>query len=180
MELPELITDKSLFLRSLTEVDATSQYLSWLTSPEINRYLEIRFSPPRTISDLVNFIKVANASTQTLLLGIFLTDGRHIGNIKLGPIDWNHASSDIGFLIGDSKEWGKGYASIAIGLMVNYAFKNLNLAKLTAGCYAINEGSRHALLNAGFVEEGRRSSQCLFGNTRVAGIMLGKVNPSLL
>lgn len=179
MQLAGPIISEKLLLRSLSPDDASDLYLSWLSDCEINRYLEVRFSPPRTVAHLANFITEANASSQTLLLGIFLKrNGRHIGNIKLGPIDWNHATGDVGFLIGDRQEWGKGYASTAIDLLSQYAFNQLSLAKLTAGCYEVNEGSRRALMKAGFIEEGRRVSQCLVGYTRQDGILLGKVNPT--
>jgi RimJ/RimL family protein N-acetyltransferase len=63
--------------------------------------------------------------------------------------------------------------------MVNYAFSVLGLAKVTAGCYGGNEGSRKALLKVGFVEEGLRSAQYLVEGVRQDGVLLGKINPSL-
>jgi len=178
MELVTTLTCDRLFLRSLLPADASELYLSWLSNPEVNQYLEVRFSPPVTVGQLVRFISESIASHDVILAGIFLmSSGCHIGNIKLGPIDWRHLTADIGFIIGDSREWGKGYASSAIGLISDYAFRQLGIAKLTAGCYAENEGSRRALINAGFVEEGRRISQCLVGDKRQDGILLGKINP---
>jgi len=169
-----------IILRNLETSDATPVYLGWLSDPAINAYLEVRFSPQIKIGDLAEFIDDANGSLHTLMLGIFLQQGsRHIGNIKLGPIDWNHKVGDIGFLLGDKDQWGKGYASKAITLVANYAFKELGLAKLTAGCYAGNEGSRRALLKANFVEEGRRISQWLVANYRQDGILMGLVNHSV-
>lgn len=79
MQLAGPITSEKLLLRSLSPDDASDLYLSWLSDCEINRYLEVRFSPPRTVVHLANFITEANASSQTLLLGIFLKrNGRHI------------------------------------------------------------------------------------------------------
>jgi ribosomal-protein-alanine N-acetyltransferase len=176
LELP-LVGD-SIFLRALNSEDATSQYLSWLYDLDVIRYLEIRFSTPRTVEDLARYINSANDSDDILMLGMFLrTNSRHIGNIKLGPIDRNHSTSDIGLLIGERAEWGKGHGSAAIQLLADHAFANLALAKLTAGCYEKNEGSLRAFVNAGFVEEGRRIAQYLVEGKRLDGIMLGKANP---
>lgn len=180
MQLEIPIYGESIFLRSLQPSDATLEYLSWLSDPAINAHLEVRFSPPKSVSDLASFIADTNTSLHTLMLGIFLQeDGRHIGNIKLGPIDWHHQVGDMGFLIGDKEQWGKGYASKAIALLSDHAFARLGLAKLTAGCYASNEGSRRALLKAGFVEEGRRISQWLVAGCRQDGILLGRVNAGI-
>lgn len=177
MKLDYPLTSENLTLRTLTTADASESYLAWLSDPDVNRYLEVRFLPPCTVDELARFITETNDSVHSLMLGIFLrSNDRHVGNIKLGPIDWHHATGDIGLLIGDKQEWGKGHASIAISLLVEYAFTQLGIAKLTAGCYSENEGSRRAFLKAGFIEEGRRISQWLVGATRQDGILLGKVN----
>jgi ribosomal-protein-alanine N-acetyltransferase len=180
MKLDSDLHSADIYLRSLNAVDASSTYLGWLSDPEVNANLEVRFSPPQTESSIASFIVDANLSSHTLMLGIFLQkNGAHIGNIKLGPIDWNHHVGDIGFLIGDKENWGQGYASRAIAMLAEYAFVKLGLAKLTAGCYAENEGSRRALLKAGFLEEGRRISQWSIHGKRQDGIILGRVNQKI-
>lgn len=181
MNLESPLLGEFIFLRPLTTEDATSRYLSWMADPQVVRHLEVRFSPPQTVDDLRRFIAASNDSADTLLLGMFLReDSRHIGNIKLGPIDRHHGSGDIGLLIGDRGEWGKGHASTAIALLAAYAFEHLGLDKVTAGCYADNVGSRRAFLKAGFVEEGRRIAQYLVEGKRHDGFLLGKVNPALI
>lgn len=180
MKLEVPLVGEKIFLRTLNSWDATSQYLSWLFDPDVIRYLEIRFSSPRTVEDLARYINSANDSDDNLMLGMFLrTNSRHIGNIKLGPINRYHSTSDIGLIIGEHVEWGKGHASAAIEMLSDYAFTKLGLAKLTAGCYEKNEGSRRAFLNSGFVEEGCRIAQYLVEGKRRDGIMLGKVNPEI-
>lgn len=178
MKLATPLVSNALVLRTLAPDEVTASYLGWLTDSEINRYLEVRFSPPKSIEQLKAFIESTNASDDSLMLGIFLRSvRRHIGNIKLGPIDRHHSVADIGLLVGDKGQWGKGYASIAISLLSDYAFSSLRLAKLTAGCYAENHASSRAFLRAGYVIEGRRLSQWQVGGQRQDGILLGKVNP---
>jgi ribosomal-protein-alanine N-acetyltransferase len=173
------LVESNIFLRVLSRGDVTTRYLSWLSDPEVLRYLELRFSPPQTLVDLECFVNEVNNSDNSLMLGIFLnSDKIHIGNIKLGPIDRNHSTCDIGLLIGDRAYWGKGFASKAIKLLSDYAFKELGLIKLTAGCYGSNEGSRRAFLNVGFLEEGRRTAQYCLGGQREDAVLLGKVNHS--
>ena len=180
MQLDRPICSESIYLRNLQSGDATLGYLGWLSDPAIIVHLEVRFSPPQAVRDLATFIADVNSSPHTLMLGIFLLeDGRHIGNIKLGPVDWHHKTGDMGFLIGDKEQWGKGYASKAISLLADYAFAYLGLAKLTAGCYVENEGSRRALIKAGFMQEGRRISQWLVADRRQDGILLGRVSPNV-
>lgn len=176
MILKDPIKSTRITLRNLTEKDGTKKYLKWLKDSEINAYLEVRFNPPDTCAELIETITNINRSVNYLLLGIFLEENtEHIGNIKLGPIDFRHQVSEIGFLIGEKNQWGKGFAYEAINLVSDYAFYTLGLAKLTAGCYCKNKGSRRALIKAGFEEEGRLKSQWIMGGVRQDGILLGKI-----
>jgi ribosomal-protein-alanine N-acetyltransferase len=179
MKLETPLIGQSLFLRTLVGEDATPRYLSWLSDVEVTRYLEVRFSAPSNLIGLSDFISSTNESDDTLMLGMFLlSDGRHIGNIKLGPINRHHGTGDIGLLIGERGEWGKGHARAVIALVTNYAFTTLGLSKLTAGCYSANEGSRRAFLLAGFVEEGRQAAQYVADGVRQDKILLGKIKPT--
>ena len=80
-------------------------------------------------------------------------------------------------LIGDKSFWEKGYGSEAIGLVCDYAFRRLDLAKLTAGCYVSNAGSIKVFLNQWFIQEGVLSKQGLCGEERQDGYLLDRINP---
>ncbi len=179
MELPSPIVGQYVMLRTLVMSDATAAYLDWLTDPEVVRFLEARFNPPRSLSELVAYVRRVHQSSSELLLAICLRDGgAHIGNIKIGPIDHNHRRGDIGFFIGDRSQWGKGLATDAIEHLSVYALSTMGLQKVTAGCYAANEGSRRALIRAGFSEEARLPSHWILNGRPQDGILFGKVAPA--
>lgn len=162
MRINTPIETPRLILRSLDEGDATEDYLGWLRDPEVFRFLEVRFAEEQSLRSLRDFIAEANGNPDELLLGICLRDsGRHIGNIKLGPIARQHGRAELGFLIGDRREWGKGYASEAIDLLTRFAHRTLGLAKVTSGCYGMNIGSAKALEKAGYVREACLASHWL-------------------
>lgn len=164
-----------LLLRNLAPADAGPRYLAWLSDPEITRFLESRFSPVRSEGELLSFVEAVNASVDSLMLGIFLKDegGRHIGNIKLGPIQRHHRRADLGFLIGEREVWGRGYASEAIAAVVDFASRQLGLERITAGCYANNIGSQKALLKAGFSKEATLPAHWVVEDRRVDGLLYG-------
>lgn len=127
-----------------------------MNDPEVVRWLEVR-GRTFTAADLADFVESQNANPLVHMFGMFLQeDGRHIGNIKIGPLDTKHGRGDIGLLIGDRASWGRGYAREAIAAIADFALGPLGLHKVTAGCYAANEGSRRAFLAAGFIHEGTR------------------------
>jgi len=165
-----------LTLRPLTLGDATDRYASWMNDPVINRYLESRFAE-HTIEDLRRFINAMMISDRDFLFGMFAGAGDHIGNIKLGSIDWYHRYGDVGLLIGEPDYWGKGLATEAISLVTEFGFRRLELHKITAGCYSNNMGSAKAFLKAGWTQEGVRRSHYQCGDSFVDAVMLAIWNP---
>ncbi len=169
---------KRLRLREVRTSDASGPYLEWMNDAAVLKYTESRFQS-HSKEDLCDYVTRINASPEFVFRAIMLGDtGRHIGNIKLGPIDWNHRFGDIGIIIGAKDCWGKNYAAESIRLLADYAFSVLKLHKLTAGCYAINEAGIKAFIKAEFVREGRRSSQYFCDGRYVDLVYLGLLNPA--
>lgn len=172
-----LLKGKGIYLKKLSVADATPEYVAWLNDPEVNQYLETRFAT-HTLESVRDFVKKNASDPDTLFLGIFLDSGKHIGNVKLGPINRQHRFADLGIMIGDRQSWGKGYATQAIRLVCEYAFAKLGLNKVTAGAYAENASSIKAFLNAGFTEEGLRRKMYSSGGKRVDAVLLGLNAPT--
>lgn len=168
------IETERLRLAPLARDHANGPYVDWMNDSEIVRYLEARFAN-QDVRSIADYIDRVNADDQLFMFGMFLkSTGAHIGNIKLGPINREHRRADVGFLIGDKSCWGQGYASEAIRAITEHAFGVLGLHKVTAGIYQPNEGSRRALLKAGFVEEGYRPAQYLCDGEWVGEILVGR------
>lgn len=169
-----------LHLRPVRLADGGGRYVQWLNNPKVNQYLESRFER-HTKASVRRFILATNRQPANVFLSIVLNESqRHIGNIKLGPINSVHRLGDIGILIGEEDCWGKGYATEAIQLLTEHAFRTLNLHKVTASCYADNAGSARAFEKAGFVVEAVRPAHFLCAGRYVDAILLGKINPAEL
>ena len=157
MQLNEPILSARIYLDSLKPWHAEGDYKKWVQDPLVNQYLEFRHCVPSE-NELKEFIQKMNAASDSLLLGIFFKSLQHLSNIKLGPIDWRNERTTLGLFIGDRKEWGKGYATESIKALTGYAFNNLNLNAVRAGCYATNIASYKAFLKSGYYEEARMKS----------------------
>lgn len=167
------IEGERVYLRAVTLADVNPTYLGWMHDPQVTQYLESRFYP-HTLDSLSEFVSTMQYSRDNVFLAIVLKDTeRHIGNIKLGPINWIHRFAEVGLLIGEKDTWGKGYASEAIQILTHYAFHKLNLHRLTAGCYAQNMGSARAFLKAGWQQEGLRPQHFFSDGEYVDEILLG-------
>ena len=167
------IEGKNICLREIQISDVKKNYYNWMRDPEVNQYLESRFEK-WSVRRLKNYVKEIKINRDNFFWAIILKEtGRHIGNIKLGPINRKHGFADLGIIIGEKPCWGKGFATEAITLVVDYAFEKLKLNKLTAGAYANNIGSVKAFKNAGFLIEGIRKRQYLYNKKYVDGVLLG-------
>ena len=153
-------------------------YVGWLADPDVNRYLESRFGV-HTQRSTRAFVQDCLDDPGTLFLGIRskVLGLRHVGNIKLAPIDSRHGLAEVGILIGDRSAWGRGIASGAIAALARIAHDQLALRKLTAGCYASNIGSKKAFQRAGFEIEGERRNHCLLEGQPEALVLLARWLP---
>lgn len=145
---------QNIYLRPVRVSDVTKEYVGWLNSPEINQYLEIRFMR-HTLKNVKEYVEKSLKDRSLVFLAIVRKDSdKHIGNIKLGPINKYHKHAEIGIMIGDKNSWGKGFAGEAIDLLTNFAFKKLKLHKIIAGAYGGNIGSIKTFTKNGFITEG--------------------------
>ena len=99
---------------------------------------------------------------------------KHIGNIKLGPINTTHKTAEISYFIGEKKFWGKGLTTLAISEIIKIA-KKKGIKKLKAGFVEMNKGSKKVLTRNGFKIEGKFKSEAIYRGRRVNTFWLGKI-----
>ncbi len=175
LDNPPILKARRIYLRVLRPSDVNAAYCRWMNDPLVIQYLESRFQKADKTS-IRNFVRSVNLDSVSCLFGIRINEThQHIGNVKLGPLDIHHRRSEIGILIGETSFWGKGYASEAISLIVKFALEDLGLHKLTAGCYAPNEGSVGLFKKCGFSVDGIRKAHCFYDGDFVDAIQFGLI-----
>jgi len=85
-------------------------------------------------------------------------------------------SAEIGYWLGEDY-WGKGIASKAILLVIDYAFNVLDLKRLYTAVFDYNEASRRVLEKAGFRYEGRAIKSIIKNGEYHDEIKFGLLNP---
>jgi RimJ/RimL family protein N-acetyltransferase len=151
----EWLNAKTCRLRLVELTDCTERYVDWLRDPDVNKYLETRWTE-QSLASVESFVRSVIGSDHSYLFAICEhgTD-RHVGNIKIGPIETRHLYADVSYFIGDRAAWGRGMATDAVRTVTAFGFERLGLHRVQAGFYDTNVGSQRVLEKAGFTYEGR-------------------------
>ena len=131
--------NRLLELKILTIKDVSIKYVNWLKNPNVMKYTEQKNLTHNLISTK-NFVDQKLKSDCDFLFGIYYKK-KHIGNIKLGPINWKKLSTQISFFLGEESFWGKGIIPQVIKKLIEFASKKLNINEINAGYYEENFAS---------------------------------------
>jgi RimJ/RimL family protein N-acetyltransferase len=124
-------------------------YVRWFADPMVTRYLSTR-NTPSLKQEEEWYERMAGAQDHIVWAILLNEEGTLIGNTGLHNIDWRHRHAESGIMIGETAQWGKGYASEAMRLRTAYAFAELGLEKVMTRVYDDNHASRRALEKAGY------------------------------
>ena len=172
-----MIKSEVIILKKINlKKDISKKYQNWLNDFEAQRYTEQKYKK-HSLADIRNFVRKNNKSKNEFLFGIFLKKNNlniHIGNIKLGLINFTHKSAQISYFIGEKELWGNGYATLAIKEIIKIA-KKKGIKKLKAGLYEMNIGSKKVLIKNGFKIEGKFKSEIIYKGKRFNVYWFGKI-----
>ncbi len=148
-----MIKGERLTLRAV-ERDDLPNYVAWLNDPEVTYHLTTFL--PFNLEDESDWYEQQRQENSVLNLAIVLNaDQQHIGSVGLMHIDPRNQQAELGIVIADKTQWGKGYGREAIGLLLNYAFTELNLHRVYLRVDASHTPAIRCYLRCGFKEEGR-------------------------
>jgi len=140
-----------VFCQPFTVDNISDSYLAWLNDPVVNQFSRRRFVKT-TRDDAIQFLTSLKKDEQ--VLGIFLNeDGKHVGNIQYGPIDWVSHYAEIRIVVGERRVWGQGIGTAALYLVTKYLFESLKLHRVEAN--TCNPAFKRCVEKLGWIEEGK-------------------------
>ncbi len=163
-------------LRLLEEADIDDDYVSWFRDSVVTEYLD---STGITRDDAIRYLRDGHATASYYMYAVIDLESRiHIGNVKIGPVNRLHMTSDLVTVIGHREFWGKGYATEAILAGNKIAFETYQIRKLSGGIAEGNEGSVKAYTRAGWVIEARMKGHHLINGEARDRIVVSCFNPA--
>lgn len=154
----------------MDEKDASPDYVSWLNDTEVNKFLDTKSS---SIDEQARYINIKNAQADSLLLGIFTNENkRHVGTIKLEPIDVQNGQATIAVMLGDKSAWGKGLGGEAMRLLIDYGKKKLFIKKINLGVRSENITAIKSYEKLGFIEIKRTPQLMPHGSNSYENVLM--------
>lgn len=141
--------DKSVSLRSFEERDIENK-VDWINNPSNNEFLH--YDLPLEYDKTLAWFKGRNINTRNDF--VIEYEGTPVGLIGLLNIDYTSKKAEYYVSMGDVSYKGKGVATKASYLLLEYAFKKLNLNKVYLNVDYDNQIARKMYQKIGFKQEG--------------------------
>ena len=84
-----------------------------------------------------------------------LSDDRYLGDVGLWIGSWASGEAWVGIGLGERSDWGRGYGTDAMRVILRYAFTELNLYRVSLDALGSNARAIRSYEKCGFVLEGR-------------------------
>jgi RimJ/RimL family protein N-acetyltransferase len=146
-----ILEGEKVRLRPMAESDLP-RFVEWLQDREVTRWLAAIGEPP-TLEDEREWYEDRRADPDNVLWSIETLDGRLLGNMEL-RLTPRAFRAELGIVIQDKTQWGKGYGEDAIRLALQFAFEDLELNRVDLTTDEDNERGLRCYEKVGFVREG--------------------------
>lgn len=145
-----------LYLREFKEDDWSAVH-TYASQERVSRHQPWG---PNSIEETKKFISDVLGDTQKTpksryILAIILKEQDElIGAVEISIKSLTNKSGEIGYIV-NPDHWGKGIATEAAAIMIEFGFRELALHRIYATCAPGNEGSQKVLEKLGMSFEGR-------------------------
>lgn len=152
--MPRLIGE-TIMLREYQAEDI-SAIRTWVNDADTTRYLSTRYWPPQTMADSQEFLSRMLQSSHNAYNFVIAEreTARYIGQLDMFRVDWRLRQGEIGMVIADAGERGRGVGTEALGLLQRFAFRTLGLERLELEVHMRNLPALRCYEKAGFTLEG--------------------------
>jgi RimJ/RimL family protein N-acetyltransferase/catechol 2,3-dioxygenase-like lactoylglutathione lyase family enzyme len=158
--------------------DDASELVAALGDPEVSLWIPVIPYPYR-LEDAEAFFDLVERETEAgrMVAGAIVdrSDGRLLGGIGLSSISRLNASAEVGYWVA-AAERGRGVATRATSLIVDWGFAELGLDRIGLLADVDNIASRRVARRLGFVEEGVLRSYLMTRRGRRDTVMYGRLS----
>src|SRR6266542_778782 len=119
-------------LKAPDPATAAEAFARWELDSEFNRLNDSGPAFPPTAKRVREEMERSEPRGNRFTFAIHtLADDRLLGFIGIFVTHWAHGDAYVGIGIGEHDDWGKGYGTDAMRVMLRYAFRELNLPRVS-------------------------------------------------
>ncbi len=151
-----MISGDRIRLRSIERADLAT-FVDWINDPEVRQGISA-FLPLSMAREERWFEEVLKRPIEEHPFALEIQQDKKwmlVGSCEIFDIDWISRRGEIGIMIGDKRQWNKGYGTETMRLMLKHGFETLNLNRLYLKVYDTNPRAIRAYEKTGFVLEAR-------------------------
>jgi len=156
--MKDILTGKLVRLSAFDPEELGKALSNWGRDSE---YWRLMAGSPMTLHSAKDAAKsfekdVAELSPDSYFFGArTLADDTLIGEMTLEVVNWSGRDAFVGLSIGERANWGKGYGTDMMNLLLRFAFTEVNLRRVTLAVFEYNPRAIRVYEKAGFRHEGR-------------------------
>ena len=176
MKEPVIIQGSNFRLESFSEKYITEEYVNWLKDEEIIKVI-ISANPNITIEDVRDYCHKMMESKENYFFAIVTNENKHIGNLRLGPIDFNARICRYGMMIGDKSYHNRGIGSEVVKLALDFCFEKIGMHKVFLDVLDHNKPAIRIYEKNGFITEGIQHDHVFKDGQFYDMRLMGIINP---
>ena len=146
-----VLENNRLILKPLNKTFLSNDYVDWMNDPNVIKYLSS--GGDYTLQKLSEFLEGVEENPKYFWAITLKESNRHIGNIKIDPINYKKHYGVYGIMIGDKDYWGMGIAREASLLVIDFCFNKLNLKSISLVFNKANVTALKLYEKIGFIQE---------------------------
>jgi RimJ/RimL family protein N-acetyltransferase len=146
----------------LSAVDHTElgkAYSKWNNDSELTRFMDsraVKMNSAKIIAASFEKEIEEGSPVQHFFTIRTLQEDRLLGDVGLHVTNnWSSRDAFVGIGIGNRADWGKGYGTDAMKLILQFAFMETNLRRVTLSVFEYNPRAIRSYEKTGFRHEGR-------------------------
>ncbi len=124
-------------------------FFRWFKDKEVIKYLGA--PPPKSLKDEEKFVRKNQRRKNGNTFAVLNESGRLIGSAGIG---FDGGVATLGILVGEKKEWNKGYGTEIIKVLTRFGFDDKKIHRVQLKVATENKRAIKAYQKAGFTIEG--------------------------
>lgn len=163
-------------LAAIDPEEVSKSFTAWNRDSEYKRLLDTdapRLNSAKAVKDWLDKELEKQGDAMHWFAIRAVADNQLLGDVILDVVNWNMRDAFVGIGIGPRDFWGRGYGTEAMQLILQYAFTEINLHRVTLDVFEYNPRAIRSYEKAGFRHEGRQRGAILREGKRWDVLFMG-------